>query len=169
MLPVGPGTVPWCAPRPGLAGCVWAEPSCRPVPQALEFKICKMRPSARCLVRRSAGALAAGRRSPPGQRPHPPGEGLFHGAQRPARGRHLPQGCRTCQRTEHPHQPGLTPSAEEPYESKVRAARGWRRVCLCAPVGGGEEGASSRLRIPSAAELDSDQCVETCGSFLNVF
>lgn len=46
------------------------------------------------------------------------------------------------------------------------------RVCVCAPVGGvgsEAEGASPPLRIPSAAELDSDQCVETCGSFLNVF
>lgn len=114
-------------PRPALGG-VWAErPALPSVLQALEFKICKMRPSARCLVCGERWSAAAGRRF----------SALVSGRTLLVRvfsmvhsvlhvDAYLPSGLQdTVSVRSILISQGYAEPAEEPYESKVRAARGW--------------------------------------------
>lgn len=124
-------------PRSTLSG-FWAErPALPSVLQALEFKICKMRPSAQCLVcgeRWSSGASRRFSSLVSGRTLLVKVFSVVHSVLHVDA--YLPSGLQdTVSVRGILIGQGYAEPAEEPYESKVRAACGWS-TCVRAPVGG---------------------------------
>ena len=159
-------------PRYTLSG-VWAErPALPSVLQALEFKICKMRPSAQCLVcgeRWSGGASRRFSSLVSGRTLLVKVFSVVHSVLHVDA--YLPSGLQgTVSVRGILIGQGYAEPAEEPYESKVRAACGWS-TCTRTRGRGAERGTGGPCLLSGSrgAEPDSDRCVEICGSFLNVF